>query len=116
MNELAAAGAPVFRAALPELALALLAGLALGTLFFAGLWWTTRRGARSPRPAAWFLGSLLVRMGIALAGFHLVGGGHWERLLACLLGFALGRAAVLRTTRPPQPAGATARQGADRAP
>ena len=74
------------------LALAGLAGSGLGALFFGGLWWTVRKGVSASQPALWFLGSLLLRMGIALAGFYVVSGGHLGRLLACLAGFALARA------------------------
>ncbi len=70
-----------------NLALAGLAGVALGLAFFGGLWWTVRRGLASTQPALWFLGSLLVRTAVAAGGFYLVGGGQWTRLLACLLGF-----------------------------
>lgn len=42
------------------------------------------KGVSSTWPTFWFFGSLWLRMGITLAGFHLVAGGHWERLLACL--------------------------------
>ena len=73
------------------LLLAWMAGGALGAIFFGGLWWTVRKGVSSPRPALWFLGSLLLRMSIALAGFYFVGRGHWERLLLCLLGFVMAR-------------------------
>ena len=45
-------------------------------------------------------GSLLLRMSIALAGFYFVGGGHWNRLLLCLLGFVMARLAVTWLTRP----------------
>jgi F1F0 ATPase subunit 2 len=82
------------------LALAALAGAALGSLFFGGLWYTARRAAASPAPALWFFGSLLLRMAITLPGFLLVAGGHWERMLACLLGFLVARATVTRLTRP----------------
>ncbi|WP_372661060.1 ATP synthase subunit I, partial [Hydrogenophaga sp.] len=58
-----------------------------------------RRLLASPRPALWFLGSLLLRTGVALTGFYLVGGGHWQRLLACLVGFVLARLLVTRLTR-----------------
>ena len=68
-----------------------MAGMLLGAIFFGGLWWTVRKGVSSPRPALWFLGSLLLRTSIALAGFYFVSGGHWERLLACLLGFVIAR-------------------------
>jgi hypothetical protein len=39
-------------------------------------------------------------MSIALAGFHLVSGGRWERLLVCLAGFVIARLVVMRLTRP----------------
>lgn len=83
------------------LALALLAGTLLGAVFFGGLWWTVRQGVSSPWPAAWFLGSALVRTGILLAGFYYVSGGHGDRLLACLLGFVIARFLVMWLTGPP---------------
>lgn len=83
------------------LALALVAGLALGTIFFGGLWWTVRKGVSSKQPALWFFGSLLLRAGITLVGFYFVGRGHWERLLVCLLGFVIARLIVTRLTGPP---------------
>ena len=84
-----------------RLASALVMGLFLGGFFYGGLWWTVRRGISSGRAAQWFLASLLLRMGGALAGFYLVAGGHWQRLLLCLLGFVVARIAVTRQTRPP---------------
>jgi F1F0 ATPase subunit 2 len=74
-----------------SLASALVAGVLLGAIFLCGLWWTVRQGLLSKRVARWFLGSLLLRMGIALAGFYLVSDGHWEQLLLCLLGFVMAR-------------------------
>ena len=76
-------------------------GIVLGAIFFGGLWWTVRKGVSSPRPALWFLGSVLVRMSIVLPGFYFVGRGHWERLVACLLGFVVARFIVTRLTRTP---------------
>jgi F1F0 ATPase subunit 2 len=81
------------------LALALVSGLLLGALFFGGLWWTVRKGVLSKSPALWFLGSMLLRMGIVLVGFYLVGRGDWQRLVACLLGFIIARLIVTRLTR-----------------
>lgn len=83
------------------LVLAWVAGVLLGAVFFGGLWWTVRKGVSSQRPALWFFGSLLLRVSIALAGFNLVSGGHWKRLLACLFGFVIARFLVTRLTRPP---------------
>ncbi|MFA5916024.1 MAG: ATP synthase subunit I [Burkholderiales bacterium] len=83
-----------------SLASALLIGALLGAVFYGGLWWTVRRAVSSNRVAFWFLGSLLLRMGLALSGFYFVAGGHWQRLLLCLLGFLLARLAVTWLTRP----------------
>ena len=83
------------------LALPLLAGVLLGMFFFGGLWWTIRRGVSSKLPAALFFFSLLLRTGIALAGFYFVARGDWRRVLACLVGFMLGRILVTWLTRVP---------------
>jgi len=77
----------------------LVTGILLGAMFFGGLWWTVQKGVPSKRPALWFFGSLLLRTSIALAGFYLIGRGHWERLLVCLLGFFIARLIVTRLTR-----------------
>ena len=82
------------------LVLAWLAGCLLGAIFFGGLWWTIRKGLSSRQPVLWFLGSILLRTSIILTGFYLVAGGHWERLLLCLLGFVMARLAVTWLTRP----------------
>jgi F1F0 ATPase subunit 2 len=83
------------------LVLAWMAGGMLGAMFFGGLWWTVQQGVSSQRPALWFCGGLLLRMSIALAGFYFVSGGHWERLLLCLLGFIIARSLLTRLTGPP---------------
>lgn len=77
------------------------AGLFLGAIFFGGLWWTVRKGVSSKRPVLWFLGSLLLRTGVVVAGFYVVSDGHWPRLLACLFGFAVARLIVIWLTPPP---------------
>jgi F1F0 ATPase subunit 2 len=82
-----------------SLMLALITGVSLGTMFFGGLWWTIRRSVSSRQPALWFLASLLLRTCLALAGFYFVARGHWERLLACLLGFVTARLIVTWFTR-----------------
>ena len=84
-----------------RLAPSLVAGVLLGGIFFGGLWWTVRKGVASRRPALWFLGSLTLRMAVALAGFYFVSGVHWERLLVCLLGFVAARLIVTRLARAP---------------
>ena len=81
------------------LALAFVAGLFLSAFFFGGLWWTVRRGVVSKHPALWFSGSMLLRTSIVLVGFYVVGRGHWERLVLCLLGFIMARVLVTWLTR-----------------
>jgi F1F0 ATPase subunit 2 len=83
------------------LALALGAGLVLGAVFFGGLWWTVSKGVFSKSPGVWFLGSILLRMSIVLAGLYYIGRGDWERLVSCLLGFVIARYIVMRLTRTP---------------
>lgn len=83
-----------------HLVLAAAAGMLLGGFFFGGLWWTVRRAMTRGRPALWFLGSLLLRTSITVAGFYLVGSGHWQRLVLCLLGFIGARLAMQRLARP----------------
>jgi F1F0 ATPase subunit 2 len=81
--------------------LPLLGGVLLGMFFFGGLWWTIRRGVSSKQPAALFFFSLLLRTGIALAGFYFVARDDWRRVLSCLVGFMLARIVVTWLTRVP---------------
>ena len=76
------------------------AGMALGAFFFGGLWWTVKASVDAARPGLLVFVSLLVRMGITLAGFYLVAGGDWQRLLACLLGVVLARLIITRFVSP----------------
>ena len=82
------------------LALALVAGLLLGTIFFGGLWWTVRKGISSKSPALWFLGACCCGWALCCLDF-ILSAADWQRLVACLLGFVLARFIVTRLTRPP---------------
>lgn len=75
---------------------AALGGAALGTVHCVGQRWAIRQGAYSRCPGLWFYASLLLRTGVALAGFHWIGDGQWPRLTMCLAGFLLARALILR--------------------
>ena len=77
---------------------AFFAGSALGAVFFGGLWWTVQKGLGSQHPALWFFGSMIMRMGITLVGFYMIGGMVWQRWLVCLAGFVLARFVVNRLT------------------
>ena len=79
-------------------ALGLLVGLALGAVFYGGLWWTVRRlSGRSVGP--WLAGSFVLRTLIVLAGFFAVARGPWCGLAACFAGFFAARLAMTRFTR-----------------
>jgi len=80
-------------------ALAMLCGALLGGFFYGGLWWTVRHLARSHHPSLAVFTSMLLRMGVALGGFYVVGHSDWVRLMSCLLGFLLARVAVTWFTR-----------------
>jgi len=79
--------------------LACLLGLAMGAVFFGGLWWTVRRGVASLQPAAWFLPSFLARMAAMVLGFYYVSNEGLYAIVACLLGFIAARVAVTWLTR-----------------
>ncbi len=78
------------------LILTFIAGLLLGGFFFGGLWWTTRKGLLSRSPAPWFMGSLIIRLGVTIMIFYVVCRNHWERMLICLAGFIIARMIVMR--------------------
>lgn len=71
--------------------LALLSGILLGLIFFAGLWLTIKKGVRSKSPAIRFILSFIIRTSIVLCGFYFVSANDWKRLLACLAGFTIAR-------------------------
>jgi F1F0 ATPase subunit 2 len=84
---------------------ALFAGVLIGLLFFGGLWWTVRKSISSRNPGLLFAASFLLRTLSALPIFYFIGSGSWQRLLACLLGFILGRILVSRLSEVPRHAG-----------
>ena len=79
--------------------LAFVAGIALGFLFFGGLWLTVRIGTDSKIPALWFFGSLALRLTLVLTGFYFIGVGSLLRLLICFLWFFIARFIVFRLTK-----------------
>ena len=79
--------------------LAFIAGIALGTLFFGGLWITVKKAVASNYAALWFLGSSLLRTGLVLTGFYYVAQGSWQRLLISVLGFIAARFLVIWLTK-----------------
>ncbi|WP_218509128.1 ATP synthase subunit I [Variovorax sp. dw_308] len=82
------------------LSLSFIAGAVLGAIFFGGLCWTVYRATTARQPGLWIFTSLLLRMALTLTGFYVAGAGHWERLLACLLGFVIARGMVTWLAQP----------------
>jgi len=76
------------------LLLVVLAGFALGMLFFGGLWWTVQKVLSSSRPTLWLLGSLVLRTTVVLAGLYVVARDDWQKLMFCLLGFIIARVII----------------------
>ncbi len=80
--------------------IALVGGVALGIVFFGGLWFTLRKAMVSNQPALWFFGSLITRVGIVMLGFYAVmQRANWLDGLICLLGFVAARFMILRLTK-----------------
>lgn len=75
------------------------AGFALGILFFGGLWLTVKKALSSRRPALWFIGSLLIRVSIALIGFYYLAQGSWKNLLISVSGFIIARTIIIYVTK-----------------
>lgn len=76
-----------------------IAGAALGTMFFGGLWLTVKQTVTSTKPALLILGSFIVRMVLVLTGFYFIGAGNWQRLLMALVGFIIARFLVIHFTK-----------------
>jgi len=79
-----------------SIVMALLAGVALGLFFYAGLWLTVRRLLTAEHPVLITLGSFWIRVAAVLAGFVFLarqGPGH---VAVAMAGFAAARLAVSR--------------------
>jgi F1F0 ATPase subunit 2 len=71
--------------------LAFILGLALGLLFFGGLWFTIEKTINAKMPGIWVLGSFLLRVSIVMIGFYIISQGSWQRIIICLLGLIAAR-------------------------
>lgn len=96
------------------LLLAFAAGLGLGLFYFGGLWLTVRRLPTSRYPVPLLLASFVARTAAVVAGFYFVMGVHWERVLACLVGFLVVRIVLTARLRPGRvPVAPGAREGTE---
>lgn len=78
---------------------AFVAGIALGIIFFGGLWFTVRKAVVAKIPALWIFISFILRISITLLGFYVIGADNWQRLLLCLVGFIAARFMVIHFTK-----------------
>ena len=76
--------------------LVICAGLALGAIFYGGLWLTVRSLPTARNPVLLTLASFWIRTLLVLAGFLLLARSNWLNALICLLGFVMGRIVVSR--------------------
>ncbi len=79
-----------------HIAMAFLAGLGLGSFYFLNLWKTVQRVTGPSGPGMFMFRNFLVRAAVVLPGFYLVMAGHWERLVAAVLGFVVMREVLVR--------------------
>jgi F1F0 ATPase subunit 2 len=75
-------------------------GAAIGFFYFVGLWWTLKRLPERRRPGLWVVSSFFIRTAVSVFAFYLVMDGHWQRLLASLLGFVVVRIVLVRRLSP----------------
>ena len=94
-----------------SLLVAFLAGIGLGSFYFGALWLTVRQLPTTRRPFSLSFFSFVVRLAVTLFGFYLAMGGHWERLLVCLLGFVGMRNVLTRIWGPDRTCGTPCKQG-----
>lgn len=69
--------------------------MALGGFYFWALWRSVRKLSKEQGAGSLLVG-YLVRLSVVLAGFFLIMGGRWERLVAALAGFLVVRAILVR--------------------
>ena len=74
----------------------LLGGLALGLLFYGGLWYTISSLPVSRHPALLAVGSFWLRTLAVLAGFLFLIDSRWDNALISIAGFTIGRFTISR--------------------
>ncbi len=79
--------------------IAFIEGIALGIVFFGGLWLTVKKTLTVKVPWVLVLGSFIFRVAITLTGFYFIGSGNWQRLISCLIGFIAARFIIIHFAR-----------------
>ncbi|MBE3069465.1 MAG: ATP synthase subunit I [Planctomycetes bacterium] len=83
-----------------QLALAVVAGVAAGLVYFGGLWLTVQRLPTSRRPGVLALVSFAVRLAVSVAVMGLCARRHWQLLAACVAAFLVTRVVLVRRWAP----------------
>jgi F1F0 ATPase subunit 2 len=81
-------------------AVAALAGILFGVIYFGGLWLTIQKMGEVDRPVLLLTGSFIFRLALVLAGFYLVSNGRLEFLAVSLVTFFLTRFYFIRKIQP----------------
>ncbi|MFA6001589.1 MAG: ATP synthase subunit I [Thermoleophilia bacterium] len=88
-----------------DIILPVFAGLALGIVYFGGLWLTLRRLATSSQPAFLALGSYTGRLALCLTVFILIARATGlQGILICTAAFIIARMILVRRWGKPEPA------------
>lgn len=83
-----------------QLALAVVAGLAAGLVYFGGLWLTVQRLPTARRPQVLVLASFVLRLAVTVAVIGLCAWRHWQLLAACVAAFLVMRVVLVRRWAP----------------
>lgn len=89
----------------PEILGVLLAGFALGLMFFYSLWLSTNKILHSQHPVAWVLGGFVLRLAVVLPALYWLTDARWERLLISVGGFFIARLLLVKLSAKWQPTG-----------
>lgn len=81
-------------------AVAALAGIVFGIIYFGGLWLTIQKMGQMDRPILLLTGSFMARLVLVLVGFYLVSNGRLEYLAVSLITFFLTRFYYIRKIQP----------------
>lgn len=82
---------------LAKLAVGLLSGGAVGTLYFLWLWWSMQGLVDRRRAGLWFAANFIARIAFALACFGLLARwGGWPAVAGALAAFVAARVVLLR--------------------
>jgi F1F0 ATPase subunit 2 len=83
-----------------HLILSFLAGIAAGSIYFGGLWYTVRQLPTARHPAPLLLGSFALRLALLLGAIYLLASAHWSYLFSAMAGVILARTLLIRRWGP----------------